>query len=308
MQASDLRRSVLGAVMAVAAVFGPVGTIATPPAAALTKPAVTIGEGESFEVTYTTIGGNNPANQAHRPETCATSVYCDVIRLTIKPPQDPAAGYFVRIQMAWKTRAETDVPGLGEMTNNDMDMYVYQVPYDTTKDDNENTVASGASGAQPEVAYVAPAGDYDIVVVNFLGVNEEGYKLAFTYVTETDFTPFELLDDGVTPVIDTSGEPVPSAAAPALPSLGASPFIQPQIDLTPLTNFDDPFGLGRPIAGVSQAGDIFRRANEERAIAAAKPVSAATAIFWLVVFPLLLVGLAGAFFLRRRPTSLRLEA
>ncbi|HVF75859.1 MAG TPA: hypothetical protein VM938_12485 [Acidimicrobiales bacterium] len=305
-----LRSVALGGVLAVVTGLVPGVVLAPTPSEAMSHTAVTIGEGESFEVSYPRIVGNNPAGLGHRPDACTASVYCDVVRLTIKPPtSDPTASYFVRIRMSWLTRAQTPAPLLGEVTNNDMDMYVYDVPFvpPPTGEDDEYA-ATGATGAQPEHAYLDRADDYDVVIVNFYGANEEGYRLGFTYVMETDFTPFESLDDGVRPVIDTSGDPVPAPAAPSLPGIGSSPFIQPPVDLNPLTNFDDPFGLGRPISSVAQAGDILRRADEARAIAAAKPVSAATAIFWLVVFPLLLVGLAGAFFMRRRSTALRLDA
>lgn len=273
-------------------------------AEALEKPAVTVNENDSFERKYDIIAGNNPLGSAHTPEVCKTSVYCDVIPLTITKPANPDFGYFVRIQMLWKTRAETDVPRLGEMTNNDMDMYVYLTPYDTNKEDQQNQAASGATGAQPEVAYVDPAGDYNIVVVNFLGVNEEGYTLIFTYVTETVFTPFELLDDGrPAPVAENVSGPV---VPPLLPSLAPTPFLPVAPGLAAVANFDDPFGLGRRLGSNLEAGDIFRRADNAAVLAAAKPVSAAAAMFWLVGFPLLLVGLGGAFFMRRRTTALQL--
>lgn len=291
------------AAVAVASVAAGVMLTATP-SSGLEQAALTISEGESFSRQYLTVPGNNPANQAYDPQTCKLAPYCDTVRLTIRPPSDPDTGYFVRIQLSWKTRAETDVPTQGEMTNNDMDMFVFRTPYDPTKGNDEQEVATGATGAQPETAYVSPAGDYDIVIVNFIGVNEEGYKLTLTYVSETVFTPPELLDDfrpqeDVT-VDDTSGTAVPSApVAPLVDAPLAAAAAPPAVFLGGGA-FDDPFGLTTPIAGISAAAQRLLAGPQDGPPPPPGPVSTLSVVLWLAIVPMAVLGSGGWVLSRRR--------
>ncbi|MBW3668536.1 MAG: hypothetical protein KY443_04910 [Actinobacteria bacterium] len=293
--------------LALAVAFIGVGAVVMAgPSPALQHPALRIGEGESFTRQYPTIPGNNPANQAYDPETCRLAPYCDVIRLTILPPASSDTSYFVRIQLGWKTRAEVDVPVEGEVTNNDLDMFIFQVPYDKSKRIRQNQVASGATAAQPETAYVSPADDYDIVVVNFVGVNEEGYRLTLTYVAETVFTPFELLEDfrptTDEPVTDTSGTPVPSgpAAAPSVEQVTGGGSVAPPMLFLGGGPFDDPFGLATPIASISAAARNVLAGPQAGPAPPPGPVSALSALVWLGLVPMAVVATGGWVLARRR--------
>ncbi|HEX9969711.1 MAG TPA: hypothetical protein VGB03_06195 [Acidimicrobiales bacterium] len=295
------------ALFGVASVVISVLVIVTP-GAALEQPPLTIRENESFTRQYLTIAGNNPANEAYDPPTCRLAPYCDVIRLTIHPPADPNTGYFVRVQVSWTTQVETEVPTQGEFTNNDLDLFIFNVPYDPDASEDEQQASRSATGAQPETAYVSPAGDYDIVVVNFVGVNENGYKLTLTYVTETEFTPFELLEDFRPPtdeaVIDTSGTPasVPQAPAAVEPEPMALASAPPTVFLGSGA-FDDPFGLNTPIASVSAAARNLLAGPQNGPAPPPGPVSTSAILLWLVVVPTAALG-AGGWFLARRRSSL----
>lgn len=293
----------LGAVAALIAA----GTLFPGNAEALNQGEMYVEEGQSIEKTFPIIAANNPANAAHDPATCRVSPYCDTIRLNVEPPSDPDLGFFVRIVMSWTTRAEVDTVVQGEMTDNDMDMFVYQVPYDEELDDDENQVASGATGAQPEIAYVGALA-VDIVVVNFLGLNTDGYTLKITYVLDTTFTPFELLeeDDGPTvqdesgglfeAPIDLSGAVDAAVAEPAL----VSPTLTE-------VGVDDPFGLSGLAATTKPPEEAVKLLREVDNAAATKPdpVSTGTAMLWLAVVPGALLGSALLFFTRRRASGFK---
>lgn len=294
-------RSVLqttGSVMALVALIAVGLVFGESTAGAARHGELTIHPGEVLEERYPTIVGNNPANQASNPESCQTAIYCDVIRLNIVQPDDPDQGYFVRIQMSWATRAEQDVPELGEMTDNDMDMFLYKVPYDPDGDDQDQQITSGATGAQPETAYVS-AEATDIVVVNYLGLNTEGYKLKITYVLDETFTPFELLeDDSPLPDLSSAVEAVVDAPPPPAPEPVVAAVASPGLTTV---GVDDPFGLSAVGASRTAPVDLFRPV-EAVAAGPAKPVSAAVALLWLAVVPGALLGSA-ALFLKRRQKS-----
>lgn len=294
--------------LALVAVLVAAGTVFLPGggAGALDQGEITIREGEVIEKTYPIIAGNNPAGEATDPATCKISPYCDTIRLNIVPPADKDLGYFVRIQMSWTTRAEVDVPGQGEFTDNDMDMYVYKVPYDTTRNSDFNEEASGATGAQPETAYVSKP-TLDIVVVNYLGLNTDGYTLKLTYVVDETFEPFELLEEEAGPT--TQDEPTTFEAPEDLSDLIAEPAPVAQVprglgDVA----VDDPFGLSG-LAATTKAPEqavSLLRDTDNAAATKPDPVSAGTALLWLAVVPGALLGSLVLFLTRRRKAGLPL--
>lgn len=304
-----LRR--LRGIAAVAAILAAGSLFPGGHAEALDQGSLYIEEGQSIEKQFPIIAGNNPANAASDPEKCKVSPYCDTIRLKVQPPSDPDLGFFVRIVMSWTTRAEVDTTSAvqGEMTDNDMDMFVYRVPYDSTKTAKQNEVASGATGAQPETAYISDL-EVDIVVVNFVGVNTDGYKLKITYVLDTTFTPFELLEDESGPTaqeesfapteapIDLSG----AVEAIAAPAAVESPRTLSDVGV------DDPFGLSG-LAATTKPPDTsvnLLREIDNAAAAKPEPVSTATAMLWLAVVPGALLAGAMLFLARRRSAGFRL--
>lgn len=269
---------------------------------ALDQGSMTVGPGQSVSKQFPIIAANNPANQAHDPATCRLSPYCDTIRLNIIHPEDPDVGWFVRVQMGWTTRAEADVPTQGEMTDNDMDMFIYQVPYDDNKPDSENELTHGATGAQPETAYVDKATAVDIVVVNFLGLNTDGYKLTVTFVTEDTFTPFESVEDESFPTPSESLAPlIEEAAAEEPPPAEAPPTLASAPSLSRV-GVDDPFGLSTGAATAPPQVSLLREV-ENTASAPPEPVSTGLAMLWLAVVPGALLGSVALFLIRRRRSA-----
>jgi hypothetical protein len=297
-----LRR--IGAVAALVAA----GTLFPGNAGALNQGEMYVEEGQSIEKSFPIIAGNNPANAAHDPETCRLSPYCDVIRLNVEPPTDPDLGFFVRIVMSWTTRAEVDTVVQGEMTDNDMDMFVYQVPYDDTKDSSDNEVATGATGAQPEIAYINALA-VDIVIVNFLGANTDGYTLKVTYVVDETFSPFELLEDESGPTTqEESFAPTeaPIDLAGAVEAVAAPPeIVSPTLSDVAV---DDPFGLSGLAASTKPPEAAVNLLREVNNAAATKPdpVSTGTAMLWLAVVPGALLASAFVFLARRRSSGFNL--
>jgi hypothetical protein len=302
-----------GGLALVASMLLPV--FSAPAAHARDMGTVTLAEGEIKELTYLPVPGNNPANQQRDPATCRGVVagtggqtdpvtnlvsvpYCDTVRLVVSPPKDPDLGYFVQIQMLWETRTEQEVPTQGEMTDNDMDLFVYKVPYDTAKKDDENMETSGATGAQPETAYTSGP-IVDLTIVNFLGVNT-GYKLKFTYVTDEEVHPFESLAEEFRP----SEEFVAPAEEVVVPSVFSAPAaLAGPIDISPglgLVGVDDPFGLAAPVSEASGTRALELIKPEAAVAGPPRPVSTGTALLWLALVPGALFGSVAYFLMRRR--------
>ena len=270
-------------------------------AGATNQGEITIHPGEVLEKKFPTIPLPNPANQAHDPETCRTSLYCDTIRLNIVQPEDPDQGYFVQVQVSWATRAEQDVPEQGEMTDNDIDVFFYKVPYDTSngKKDKDNEITSAATGAQPETGYVS-AEKVDIVVVNFVGVNTEGYTVKIVYVLDENFTPVELLEDD-SPLLEDLSDAVEAVVAPA-PAPAPEPVVVAASPGLTTVGVDDPFGLSSGVTRSSSGVNLFRPV-EAVAARPAKPVSAGVALLWLGAVPGALLGSVALFLAKRRKSA-----
>ena len=286
-------------------------TFVVPPAGALARPGIVLTQDEIKEVTFPAIAGNNPANDLHTPEQCNISAYCDTIPLTIvRPPDfDDTQDYFVQFQMSWATQKIPSVlEPSGEMAVNDMDMFIYNDPIQPDAGpDADGAISNGATGSEPEIAYLsAPEGKYSIVVVNFAGVNR-GYTIKLTWVSETITSPFESLAPGYRPPTPTEPASL-TPSAPAVPVGGdfeAPPLAAPS--LTPdVADADAAFDSG------FDAGDF------DATLAAPKPASFAPAsvtrpgppsglavVLWMLVLPLAVTALGGSFLSRRSAALLR---
>jgi hypothetical protein len=308
----------LSAAAAAACVVAGTVVMVTTSAGALSQDRITLRQDDVVERTYPAIVGNNPeaalgGSSTYGPDVCQTSAYCDVIPLTVEVPPGLTEDdeYFVQITLAWET-AELPVDALepGGFAANDMDMFVYNDPVD---DPNRPTEAGepyathGATGGQPELAYLfKPHGDYSIVVVNFAGVNR-GYALKLVWVSETLPTPFEDLGPDFSagpagpPPNLSLGSPAPDAPV-AAPAPAIEPFALPPAPLDVDPTFGDGFAtddgfeddLAAPPAPVSI-----------RPAAATKPEPPSTValLLWMAALPLACVALFGTL-VARRSTSL----
>lgn len=290
-------------------------TFVAPTANALTQEGFVITDGEEYKRSYRPIAGNNPAGEAHTPDVCATSAYCDVIPLEVVVPEgkDPEEEYFIQVQMLWRTDRAPGDPVLEPdgYTLNDMDMYLYTDPADpeeaearghTPDSTSDPWVANGASGTTPERALLfKPEGKYQIVVVNYLGANS-GYELTVTWFNESIPTPYEKLAEEFTPSTTTTSTTIAATTttAPAGPTTTTTPppTLQPVV-----IEDDDDFDSGEFDTDFEEELAAPAAVDLERVAAASpEPPSGLALFFWLLAVPLGIVAIGGTVVLRRRAT------
>lgn len=295
-------------------------TLLGPPAGALPQPGMTITEDQVVVQEYPPIAGNNPAGEAHTPDVCMVSAYCDLIPIEVIVPDDITTDdeYFVQIEVEWDTRRAPGDPVLSPdgYTLNDMDFYVYTDP--PTQEEAESrghtadtasdpTITDGATGTTPEVAFLfKPKGKYLIVINNYLGANT-GYTITLTWFTESIPAPFEKLADefrpsgSATPLRPTG--PVPTAPAPIAAPV-ASPGGVAFPPLAPVEVVEDAdFAAGDfETSGFEDELAAPPRVELDVTPARATPPSGAALFFWLLAVPLAVVALGGTALLRRRAT------
>lgn len=302
---------VSGALAVMLAAAAALVTFVVPPAGALARPGITLTEDEIKEVAFPGIAGNNPANDLHTPEQCNISAYCDTIPVTIVRPVDfdDTQDYFVQFQMTWDTQKIPSVlEPSGEMTVNDMDMFIYNDPIqEDAGEDQDGVISSGGTQSEPEIAYLsAPAGNYSIVVVNFAGVNR-GYTIKLTWVSETIRNPFESLAPGYRPPTPTQPATL-TPARPAVPVGGAfeapplaAPSLTPALDAADAA-FDSGFedsDFGATLAAPALVD--FAPASVEKPA----PPSGLAVVLWMLVLPLAVTAFGGTLLSRRSASLLR---
>lgn len=284
-----------------------------PRADALTQPGITVTKDESVTVEFGPIVGSNPANEAKTPDICATSAYCDAIPLEVVVPESvgPDDEYFLQVLMEWDTRQLPGDPVLEPdgYALNDMDMFIYTDPPtvaevdrrgNTPDSDDDPFIANGATGTQPEKAFLfKPEGDYLLSIVNFLGVNT-GYKITVTWVSEAFPSPFESLAPDFVPST-TTPRPRPTSPVTTVPftpptTSASSPTLAPIVVAQ-----DDDFAFGQ-----------FDTSDFDDQLAAPPPLdltpiastpedpSGAALFFWLLAVPFGLLTAGGFFVLRNR--------
>lgn len=297
--------------LAAALIVGSATLVPSPQAGAKDHPVVKLKPGDVITLGYPAIDVPNTTNEASDPETCRTDPlgqqYCDAIRVEVEKPPN-GLGYFIQVQMAWETRVDQKgVPNFEQLTDNDMDLWAYNIPYDKEKTSTENEHASGgATTKQPEVLYITPDPVVDLVVVNYIGVNT-GYTLKFTYVVDEVFTPFESLDPTFQPAVVTPPVAEPVAVAPVAAPAPPAPQV---VDANPslsMVGVDDPFGLEAPLKDGRPALNLIRQPTQAAANTRdAPPESTAMVLLWLAVVPGGILGaVAVALYRRRQGFSVR---
>lgn len=318
MTAPSLRTAsrISGVLAVVTAAAATMLTFVVPPASALPQQRITLAEDEIKEVTYPGIAGNNPANDLHTPEQCNISAYCDTIPVTIVRPADfdETQDYFVQFQMSWESEKIPDaLEPSGERAVNDMDMFIYNDPIqEDAGPEQDGVITSGASGGEPEIAYLSlPEGNYSIVVVNFVGVNT-AYTIKLTWVSETITTPFESLAPGFTPNRPTSASaptaprPVPVPPVDTGTGFHVPPLAAPSLEVAPVepdTAFDtgfEPSQFDDTLAAPTQV------AFEPASVTDPDPPSGVVLVLWLLVLPLGVIAFGGAYLSRRSANLLRI--
>lgn len=285
-------------------------TLLAPSASALAQQRITLSEGEIKEVSFGPIPGNNPAGDLHTPEQCNTSAYCDTVPVTVVRPAsfDETQDYFVQFQLSWDSPMVPDaLEPSGERALNDLDMYIYNDPIvPTAGEDQDGAISRGASGGEPEIAYLSlPNGNYSVVIVNYVGANT-GYTLKLTWVSESIGTPFESLAPGYTPPPSTQSGPPPVVTPPSTGTFDAPPLAAPSLEVAPIepdTSFDSGFDSSSSIDVLAAPPNVeFRPAS----VSKPRPPSGLALVLWMLVLPLAGVALGGAWLSRRSANLLRI--
>lgn len=291
--------------LAAALVVGSATLVPAPQVGAKDHGVVKLKPGDAITIGYPAVEVANTTNEASDPETCRTDPvgqqYCDAIRVEVEKPSN-GLGYFIQVQMGWETRVDQKgVPIFDQVTDNDMDLSAYNIPYDTEKTSTENQHASGgATTKQPEILYITPDPAVDLVVVNYLGVNN-GYTMKFTYVVDEVFKPFESLDPAFQPAVVTPPVAEPVAVAPvAAPAPPAREIVDANPSLS-MVGVDDPFGLEAPLKDGRPALNLIRQPTQAAASTRdAPPESTVMVLLWLAVVPGGILGAVAVGLYRRR--------
>lgn len=292
-------------------------TFTAPSASAFEQERLFLEKDGSISVEFPAIRGNNATGEAQDNETCKSSPYCDTIPVTIE--EDPTVGeddeYFVVVTVSWDTAKAPPDPVLAPsegLATNDMDTYMYQVPITDTRhanEDGEDYMAHSAGSEEPEQFFMfKPQGDYELVVINYLGVNQ-GYTVDMTWVSESFDAPFESLAPSFTPPRRTSAAPKPIPTTSVAPTPIAAP-VTPDVSDEPVTLTPAEIDLESADDGFGQFEDDSDFEDELAAPAPidltpasvdkGKPPSGAALLLWFFAFPLLLMATFSGVLLRRR--------
>ena len=292
-------------------------TFTAPSASAFEQEGIYLEKDGSISATFPPIAANNASNEAQDNETCKASPYCDTIPVTIE--EDPTVAeddeYFVVVTLTWESPKAPPDPVLapsGGVAVNDLDTYMYQVPITDTRhtnEDGEDYMAHSGTQEEPEQFFMfKPHGEYELVVVNYLGVNQ-GYTVEMTWVSESFEAPFESLAPSFTPPrraspapkpIPTTSTTTPPFATPMAPDITDAP-----VTLTPaeidLDSADDGFGQFESDSDfedelAAPAPIDLTPASVDKG----KPPSGAVLLLWFLAFPLLLMATFSGVLLRRR--------
>jgi hypothetical protein len=330
MSSRALRAAVAAGIVAAAMVVPPLGG----PVDALEGDSLRFEAREGNELVYThdipmapTDGGT-----ISEPEECALVTWCTRIPIEIVPPAGERGDlddWIVTVEVSWdNAEIHTDLAGGAE--GNDLDVYMWHMG--PAEDDEGNTeydengdpvmeykeTGRSASASMPEVLklFRPEARNYDLVVLNFIGVNRE-FTVKITFF-DASYVPDPLFDDtaSVAPAAPASPASSPPSAparapsfsspvspTPAAPATPTAPELAPLGDddfgFSGLTNFDQQLEADEgPIRGT-----LF----DEVELGPPEPVSDSTVALWMGLLPLaLLAGLAALLF-KFRPAALSFQ-
>ena len=286
-----------------------------PQASAFLRPGLEISREKPAEGEYPPIAGQyqghgaglnfTPSGCGDETNTAPAQGICDTIPLKIAVPQLEAVDeFFVTVEVSW------DNP----TGQTDMDMYLWDNMQIAKRQDPEaetySELASGTSSDQnPETAklFRPELGDYNLTVINALGVNT-GYKVKVYMTVARGDEIFELLEQPAAPTLDNSGgaDPPPvdySADTPPASAGGVSsaPLAPPpnaldELAILPDSDLDSGFDstFESALTAPDPGGETAALVNERP-----DPVSGLTVFLWLAIVPLAL-GAGALWFLRRR--------
>ena len=323
--------SVRRALIATVVLTGALVLVPSTPSGALDAEPITVQPGESVTAEYGPIPGQDtvtPQVGPPDPATCQLLPSCNLIPLEfVAPPTfDPDDDtYLAELTMIW------DAVPVGDRNvgaaSDDLDLYVWAAAWAETEPgepchvpDPEpegfeapeycTTILAKSAGPLPpeRVRFDATTHLKYLLVVNHASGVNVGYKIdiasryepfvAPTGVPDTEFVPPVSKDAGASTPSSSGGTTSFNELTPA-GGLGGD-----QLSLEPLPTTADAELLA--LEGAGLPGANFLRRPEE-AGGPPKPVSGATVAIWLAVLPLLLGGAAAYWFVRKRPSALRVS-
>jgi hypothetical protein len=262
------------------------------------------------------------------PDECALVTWCTMVPLEITPlDRGEDQDWVVELDVAWNDD-KVATPGnvAGSQQANDLDVYLYNVGplynEDGTPQTNEDgTQAEGyvetgrsAGGKSPEIIklFRPTAKNYYLCVINFVGVNQ-GFDINFTF-TDSSFggvgsfvndTPPAASPSSSSSFGDSNGRlsygdtPTKPFATPAPAPVSAPPAFA-----------DSDFGFASEVPQdllQGNEGPVRGSLFAEEVQAPPKDVSGSTLLLWLGLVPIVLVAVAAAVFVKRRPSTLSLR-
>jgi len=269
------------------------------------------------------------------PEECALVTWCTRVPIEIVPPPGERGDlddWIVTVEVTWdNSEVHTDLAGGAE--GNDLDVYMWHmgpaedeegnVEYDEDGEPvmEEKETGRSASASMPEVLklFRPEAKDYDLVVINFLGVNR-GFTVKMTFF-DASYVPDPLFDDSADGVPAAApAESSPPPPRPAGQSRPASPFTSPAVtspapagpsapELVPLG--EDDFGFSGLTDFQEQLeadeGAIRGSLFEQVELGPPEPVSDSTVALWMGLLPLALLAAVAALLFKFRPAALSFQ-
>jgi len=311
----------LAAAIAVAlGALGVVGVVDVRPAVARPQEPMVITAGDPISKTFSGIPGNYPGTAVAywTPGGCMDPAFtwCDNVPLDIVPPDvDDATDWTVEISVTWNP-TDTNENDVQDAQACDLAVWLFddtQIEGRTSEDPGYTALDSSDGADQPEVVstYAPELGRYNLVVLNFAGVNIDYTVTARMVIGHFD-KPFEALGPtgGSGSASDDSGEvteapppdfsaDTPSDARPLLnPDLAPSPLgevaVLPDQDFGAFeeaSSFDDQLRTPDLPAG-GGLGNIRLRPPRD--------VPPAVLAFWFLLVPAALAGGAWVVIVRRR--------
>jgi hypothetical protein len=312
-------RTLLAALAVLAGATALAGVASVEPAAARPQEPITIKAGDPVSKTFPGIPGNYPGSAAAYwlPNGCDSPAdsYCDTVPLDIvRPDVDEATDWTVEISVTWNP-TDTFENDAQDVQACDLDIWLFddrQIEGRTSENPSYTQLDSSGLAVQPEVVstYAPDLGRYNLVIVNFAGVNVD-YTVTARIIIGHFEKPFEALGPTSNNTGGGSDEQVEESPPPdfsAHPSDAPPPLLNPELAPSPLGEVavlpDQDFGafeeassfdeqLRRPeLPPGSGLGNIRLRPP--------KDVPPAVLAFWFVLVPAALAAAAWVLIVRRR--------
>jgi hypothetical protein len=323
----SVRRALIASAFLAAALV----VVPSAPSAALDAEPITVQPGQSLTVQYGPIPGQDPAtpqvNAGVDPMFCQLLPSCNLVPLefvappTFSPEDDT---YLAELTLTWDTIPVGDRNA--GAASNDLDLYVWAAAWAETEPGEPCHVPDPApegfeapeycthmltksAGALPpeRVRFDATTHTKYLLAIN----NATGVNTGYTIDIASRYEPFEepsgVPDEQFVPPVtndDTaSSTPTSSGGTTSVDELTpAGGLGGGELSLEPLPGGPD--GELATLEGAGLPGANFLRRPEEAA-GPPKPVSGATVAIWLAALPLVVGAAAVYWFVRKRPSALR---